>query len=212
MIIIANVTSCAPMLSYAIVCQQFMEEISYSGGPSPIRKKLSKRILLFGVFFVIILLLLGGVFYFVTRGNSESETSKTITLPQDQEPTIEESETPTPEPTEAATEETPTKTPTKAPSQSTNENQISVAVQNGSGESGVAAKAAEILKGAGYTIASTGNADNFDYTNVTIRVKASKKSILADLESALSSDYTIGDTSTDLSEGQSYDALVIIGK
>lgn len=187
-----------------------MEEISYSGSRLQIKRRISKRVALFGIFFIIIVLLLGSVAYFVTRGNSQDQVTESITLPEESSPEITEEEaSPTPEesPTPTKEEEEPTAAPTEAVSGAG-----SVAVQNGSGESGVAGAAAAVLRGAGFSIASTGNADNFDYTDVTIQVKNSKKSILSDLEDALSKDYTIGKTSTDLAESASYDALVIIGK
>ena len=67
------------------------------------------------------------------------------------------------------------------------------------------------MKAAGFTIASTGNADGTDYTDVTIRIKNSAKANLSAIEDALSDDYTIGETSTNLPENSSYDVLVIIG-
>jgi len=184
-----------------------MDEISYSGSSSPRRRKVSKRAALFGLFALIILLLVLGVIFFVTRKGNDEQTTKTINLP------------PTSAPSAASITSSPTgevsKTPTKAPTPTTSNNSkssIKVAIENGSGESGVAAKASSVLKSAGYTIASTGNADTFDYTGVTIQVKTSEKSILTELKSDLSSDYTITSATSDLSEGQSYDALVIIGK
>ncbi len=188
-----------------------MEEISYSGAKSPIKRRISKRVALFGISFIIILLLLGSVAYFVTRGNSGNQVTESITLPDNSEPEVtEEESTPTPKESPTPTEkEEPTATPTKATSETS---AGSVSVQNGSGEAGVAAAASSVLRDAGFSIASTGNADNFDYTDVTIQVKNSKKSILADLEEALSKDYTIGKTSTDLAESSDFDALVIIGK
>ncbi len=192
-----------------------MEEISYSGSTSPSKKRISKRVALFGIFFIIILLLLGSVAYFVTSGNApDEEDSTSITLEEDSGDEVIAEEEPTEEPEETKAP-SPSKSPTKAPAEddeNTPASSGSVAVQNGSGESGVAGAAAEIIREAGFTVASTGNADNFEYTDVTIQVKNSKKSILADLEEALSKDYTIGDTSTDLPETTSYDALVIIGK
>lgn len=192
-----------------------MEEISYSGSTSPSKKRISKRVALFGIFFIIILLLLGSVAYFVTSGNApDEEDSTSITLEEDSGDEVIAEEEPTEEPEETKAP-SPSKSPTKAPAEddeNTPASSGSVAVQNGSGESGVAGAAAEIIREAGFTVASTGNADNFEYTDVTIQVKNSRKSILADLEEVLSKDYTIGDTSTDLPETTSYDALVIIGK
>lgn len=196
-----------------------MDELSYSGTSARPKKKLPKRLIIFIIFFAVILALIGGLVFFVTRDSSEpAETEQTITLPEEnqEEPAITEEATPTPEeeeeevtPSKAAT--TPTKAPTGAAS-STSNSSVKVAIQNGSGESGVAGAASEVIKEAGFTVSSTGNADNFDYEDVTINIKASKKSFLADLEEALSVDYTVGDTSTDLAETSTYDALVIIGK
>lgn len=183
-----------------------MDEISYSGGSRSIRKKLSKRVVLFAVFFIIILILIIGVIFFVTRKSSSGESKKTISLPRSQEVTEVPSSTVSVTPTSKLTP-TPTAEATKL-----DKSTLRVSVQNGSGESGVASKASDILKTAGYNIASTGNADNFDYKNVTIKVKSTKKGFLALLEKDLSKDYTVGDTSSDLITDASYDALVIIGK
>lgn len=193
-----------------------MEEISYSGANQPSKKRISKRVALFGIFFIIILLLLGSVAYFVTSGSApKEEDSTSITLTEDSEDEVTPEEEPTEEPEETqapSPSKAPSKAPTKAAEKDVPAAEGSVSIQNGSGESGVAGAAAAVVREAGFTVASTGNADNFDYTDVTIQVKSSKKSILADLEKALSAKYTVGDTSTDLPESTSYDALVIIGK
>jgi hypothetical protein len=89
---------------------------------------------------------------------------------------------------------------------------LSVEVQNGSGETGVAGKGADVLKSFGYKIAATGNADNYDYQSVTIRVKSTKTNFLALLKKDLGFSYTVGSTSADLDSSSTADALVIIGK
>lgn len=196
-----------------IVPEQIMDEISYAGSSAPRKRKISRRLLIFGILVILILILLGSVAFFATRGEESTDDSASITLPED-ESTSDFNEEPTPEEEEASPTKSPTPSPTKTTEEDSAEEEegLRIAIQNGSGESGVAGKASEVLKSAGYTIASTGNADNFDYTGVTIQIKSSKKASLKALEDALSDDYTISDTSSDLSEGQSYDALVIIGK
>jgi len=117
---------------------------------------------------------------------------------------------PTPSPTN-----TPTPKPTVNPvdkQTGLDRSELSVTVQNGSGEAGVAAKGADMLKNLGYKIAATGNADNFSYTNVTIEVKPSKTDYLALLKKDLGFTYIVGSVSADLSDSFSSDALVIIGK
>ena len=85
-------------------------------------------------------------------------------------------------------------------------------MQNGSGVVGAAKKAADALKELGYGISSTGNADNYDYTNVTIQVKSGKSNFLSLLQKDLGSSYTVGTASADLTVTSSADALVIVGK
>jgi len=89
---------------------------------------------------------------------------------------------------------------------------LTVEVQNGSGAIGAGSKAAKTLKGFGYDVTSVGNADNFNYTNVTIQVKNSDSQFLPLLEKDLGFSYTVGSTSADLDPGSSADALVIIGQ
>ena len=89
---------------------------------------------------------------------------------------------------------------------------LSITVLNGSGVEGTAGKAANILKDFGYNVASTGNADNYNYTGVTIKVKPDQSNFLNLLKQDLAKEYTIKSTSSDLSPDSSTDALIIIGK
>jgi hypothetical protein len=129
----------------------------------------------------------------------------------------------TPTITPSAVSGTATPTPTNAPSTTPtinpvdaatglNRSKLSVIIQNGSGEAGVAGKASDTLKNLGYDVISSGNADNFDYTNVVIQVKAASSGYLDLLKTDLGLSYTIGTTSADLPDSFSSDALVIIGK
>ena len=183
---------------YAIVWQLIMDEVNYSGTKTPFWKKFSKKSILILVFILIVLGLIGGIFYFVTRDVPGEQETKTIELPDDRDTRITE------EPEE------PEDTPTPAEEELLRED-ISVSIQNGSGEGGVAGEASDILTELGYEIVSTGNADNFEYENVTIRVKASARGALSLLEEDLGENYTIGETSSDLPEDEAFDALVIIG-
>ena len=59
---------------------------------------------------------------------------------------------------------------------------------------------------------STGNADNFDYTNVSVSVKNSESEYLNLIKKDLEKGYSVASTSANLDNGFSSDALVIIGK
>lgn len=194
-----------------------MEEISYAGSGGRGKKRLSKRLIVFVGLFLLILILLGSAIYFITRDKSTepSDNNAQVTQPASQEATSTPAPTqvvsPTPEKSTTPSK-TPTKTLSPAPTSTTAKSDLKVSVQNGSGLTGAAAKASDTLKAAGFNVVSTGNADNSDYTGVTIQIKNSQKSHLGAVESALSKDYTVGSTTADLPESTSYDVLVIIGK
>jgi len=143
-----------------------------------------------------------------TISQISAAVTPTLTSPTASEGQTSDTTTPTPT-------DTPSVTPTINPVDKTtglDRSKLSVIIQNGSGETGVAGKASDILKNLGYDVASSGNADNFDYTNVVIQVKNSSSDYLDLLKTDLGLSYTIGTTSADLPDSFSSDAVVIIGK
>ncbi|OGH14030.1 MAG: hypothetical protein A3H50_01025 [Candidatus Levybacteria bacterium RIFCSPLOWO2_02_FULL_37_10] len=96
--------------------------------------------------------------------------------------------------------------------QNLDRSKISISVENGSGLEGTAGKASDFLKGKGYNIVSTANADNYNYKGTTIKVKSSTNAYLNLIKKDLSEKYTVNNTSFDLSQDFTADALVIIGK
>ncbi len=102
-----------------------------------------------------------------------------------------------------------------SPSQGTenlDKSKITIIVQNGSGAEGAAGTVSDFLEEKGYEVSSTANADNYNYEDVTIRVKKSVENYLETLKKDLGEKYTVGDTSTDLPETSPSDVVVIIGK
>ncbi len=171
-------------------------------------------------FIYVILLLVIVVGFFLTR-NLFSGSNKQKQVPNiTPTPTEYQFPTDTPAPSVSPTAEAgkPTVTPTtKAinPVDSAtglDRSTLSVEVQNGSGVTGAAAKAADILTGFGYKITSKGNANNENYVNATIQVKSAKSNFLALLKKDLGFSYTVGSSSADLDSSSTADALVIIGK
>ncbi|HUD09663.1 MAG TPA: LytR C-terminal domain-containing protein [Patescibacteria group bacterium] len=191
-----------------------MEETPLETIPAftPQRRQVNKRpVYLVVVIVVLILLFLG------FRAASSSKSSTSVPTPT-LTPTIAvvptETETPTPTTTSSVT---PTATPIPTlnpvdPTTGLDRSQLSVTVQNGSGTAGVAAKGETILKHLGYNVVGTGNADNFNYTNVVIQVKQASNNYLSLLQTDLGLSYTIGTTSANLPDSFSSDALVIIGQ
>jgi len=171
-----------------------------------------KRFLFLVGAIVIIVIIIFAAPRFLGSKNKKESSKITPTPTEFQIPT----DTPAPSPSE---EPTNTPTPTSKPASNPidkatglDRSKLSVEVQNGSGEAGVAGKGSGILKDLGYNVTSTGNADNFNYSNVSIQVKSSGSDYLSLLKKDLSASYTIGSSSSDLSATASADALVIIGK
>lgn len=177
---------------------EFNQEQPSAFAPVPPRKRNWKKLIyLLGVILAIVVL------FNVVRtltGGSKSTPPPTPT------PIVKE----TPTPVEESTPE-PTINPVDS-STGLDRSELSVAIQNGSGEGGVAKRASDLLKGLGYDVVSTGNADNFDYTDITAKVKATEKKYLPLLIKDLSTEYAIGSSSSDLSASESAEAVVIIGK
>lgn len=182
-----------------------------------------KRVILI-VIGIIILIGLVALAVIATGGKGETEKNLTPVPTQVNEtpttvptqspspiPTLSKgTPTPTPKPTTKVTP-TPAKgTPTPTTSADLNRENLKVAVLNGSGEAGAATKASDALKKLGYTVISSGNADNFDYATTEIQVKSTKKSYLDMLKRDLSDIYTI--TSATADYAGSADAVVIVGK
>ncbi len=180
--------------------------------------KKPKRPLMWLIIAVIVLILIVAAVKFV--GSKSKKSTANITPTPTEVPTSTNTPTPT-----LSTSPTSTSRPTTSPTSSAkstanpidrttglDRSKLSVAVENGSGAAGVAGKAADFLKSLGYDVVSTGNADNFNYTNVTVQVKSSQSDYLSLLKKDLSQNYTIGASSSDLSSSSSADALVIIGQ
>lgn len=172
---------------------------------SPTPKK--RRTGLIVTIIVVLILAAGGYFFF----NSRSQTAQKPTPTPAAQPTLEPTEEPTSTPSGTITpgDTTPTVRPTTGEVQDATE--LNIQVLNGSGTVGVAGEVRDYLSGKGYSNVDTGNADNYDYTNVTINIKSSRKDFLADLQAALEDKYTLADSGT-LSADSSYDATVIVGK
>jgi hypothetical protein len=169
--------------------------------------------------YLLIFILVVGSFFLVRSFLSGSKTQAPVpevtpTPTEYQFPT----DTPTPSITPAEEDEETTVTPTEKEtdpidqSSGLNRSTLRIEVQNGSGEAGVAGKGADVLRALGYSISSTGNADNFDYQGATIKVKGTKANFMPLLKKDLGFSYTVTSATSDLSSDSTFDALVIIGK
>lgn len=179
---------------------------------APGKRKINKRfIFLIAALFIIAVLFFGSKF--LGQNKNQDINDDTAVVTPTEEPSVTTEVFPTDTPTPSLTP-TLTPKPTVNPidkSTNLNRSKLSVTVQNGSGVAGAASKVADELKNLGYNVISTGNADNYDFVNLNIWVKAGSSSFLTLLKKDLAS-YTIGSNSADLSTSFSSDALVIIGK
>lgn len=176
--------------------------------------KKSNKVLKIIVFAIILAILMWGVQKLFSGGGKEAKPAGIAPTPTEyQFPT----DTPTPSigPSNAPdATATPTVKKVNPIDSATglDRSTLSVEVQNGSGETGVASKGSDVLKSFGYKIIATANADNFDYESAVIKVKSAKSNFLALLKKDLGFSYTIGSASADLDSSSTADALVIIGK
>jgi len=174
------------------------------------------------IFLVIFLLVLSGLIFLGSRflGTGMEEDEREDVLPT---AVIAPSSTPQPEDEESSEEEesieddeeknddpTPTTKPTIS-SSSLDRSSLRIQVLNGSGIQGAASEMNTFLTEQGYTDITTGNADSFEYEDVSISVKSTKSNFLKQLETDLSDSYTIGGTDTSLSSSE-YDVVIIIGQ
>lgn len=193
---------------------EFMDNLpqvtpAYSKEKKPFPKKI--------VFLLVLLLLLcaGGVIgvrYFTAAKLSKNILSPSTSPTVTQAPSPTQAATPTVSTTVTSSVVSPTKAAGKTtPTSATSRSSTTVSILNGSGVAGAASKVSATLQGLGYQIGTVGNADTYDYTDVTIEVKKSKASLLPQLKKDLSS-YTIGSSSATLKESNAADAVVIVGK
>jgi hypothetical protein len=152
-------------------------------------KQQSKPIIFWALGVVVIALVVGGGLVMFTRGSfslpsfSLSAPTPTATLP------------PSP----------PTPTPL-------DKELITIQVLNGSGTPGAAGTMQTFLEEKGYTVSDTGNAEEYLFEETEIHVKPSKEAYLAVLEDELSQSYTVGTLKATLSEDETYDVRIIVGK
>lgn len=195
-----------------------MDDVAFEGIPAYNKRSYRRpRGFVFIVIFILLLLILAFIGIRLLGAQNENEQqvvdlepSPTATIPTPI-PTSEVT------PTQTNTKTTPTggkPSPTKTAIKTgdTSRNNISVEVLNGSGTAGAAKAVASSLEKLGYTISRFGNADSFEYKNITISVKSTKSELLSLLKNDLSSDYIIGSTSAKLPSTSSSDAVIIIGK
>jgi hypothetical protein len=159
---------------------------------------------------IVILLIAGGGYYFFNVQTKKAQLTPTPTPTF--APTEQPTETPTSTPSGTVTPTT-TASPTVRPTTGavTKATELNVQVLNGSGTVGAAGEVRDHLTSQGYKNVDTGNADNFNYTKITINIKDSRKQFLTDIQDALKDKYTLGDSGT-LSADSNYDVVIIVGK
>ncbi len=172
---------------------------------SPIETKSTRgRNLIIAI--VIILLLVGGYFGYKSFKGSSSSPTPTPTIKQ-ATPTPTEALTATPS---SALTATPKATPTHGVVSSAHD--LDIQILNGSGAVGAASGVKDFLAGKGYKHLETGNADNFNYQNVTVRIKNSESKFLDDINTDLKEKYTLASGSGTLSADALFDVSIIVGK
>lgn len=171
------------------------DEVSFQDFPSYSEKGGRKKPMV--AFFVVLLIIAGviaGLFFLGRSGQSVPE------------------EEPAAVPTETVSVPTVEPTPTIEPTPDLDRADLSISVLNGSGTAGVAGDVADVLRDLGYTIADTGNADNFEYEGIVINISEADEDFLdvlqSDLEDSITDKTVTASVSSDLNSG----AEVIVGQ
>lgn len=194
-----------------------MEDLNFGEVPVNVSPRSSKRFpsrffILIIVVIVLALIVFGISQLFFSNQDTDKKESATTTTTVTITPTIEPEATKAAEVTTTKASGKTTTTTTKAGTGTIDKGQVSIEIQNGSGETGVASTMSTYLKNLGYTISATGNADNFDYEGVTIQTKAESKDYIATLKKDLAPDYIVSSATSDLLDSSTADILVIVGK
>jgi hypothetical protein len=187
-----------------------MESASHDYAPArPAKRTFSKRYI---VIIIIVVLISAGSFMFIRSTGSTST--------EDIYPTPFEipTEIPTPEITQSASPSAaPTATssvsPTPTRPASVNKaTDMNIQILNGSGEVGVAGTVRDFLISKGYKYLETNNADNYEYQNVSVKIKSSLETYGSALKNDLAEKYTISSDSATLPNDSLFDAVVTVGK
>ncbi|MBP7967246.1 LytR C-terminal domain-containing protein [Candidatus Woesebacteria bacterium] len=139
-----------------------------------------------GIVVIVAVLVGGGFYYYQTRQTK---------------PTAEE--------TSISPTETPTATPTP---EEVDKAEFEIEILNGSGIVGEAGRAQKLLEDASFKVASTGNADAYDYEETVIQAGAEVSDAwIEELTKELENDYTVKGTVEELDADADTDVVVIIG-
>lgn len=160
------------------------KDVVKSGGPN------FRLVLFILALFLVIGAVIGGIFYY------KSKVSKVETQEGDEEAEV-----------------TLTPTPTSLPTGSELDlSKYSVNVLNGSGVVGEAGKAAENLDSLGFKEIKTGNAESYDFTTTSVRLKAEvADGVYEKISEALSGTYNVEKGKTSLDKDSSYDVEITVG-
>lgn len=167
--------------------------------------KTSNKKRLITVFLVVLVLVIAGLGALYLLGSTAKHPTPTTTTPIPTQIIA----TPTPASSAAQLTVTPSVSPT-GPSTKVAISSLAVSVLNGSGTPGVAQKAATALKSAGFSTITTGNANAYTYTGVTVYVK--KHANLDAVQKAVTSANLGGKVTASVDATIPTDVEVIVGK
>ncbi len=166
------------------------EEVKTEAVMEEVKPKKKGKLLTILLIVLVILAIGGGVFLFTkVRGGKKSGAEST----------------PTPAP-EIAQEPTPISEP------ELERGDLTIQVQNGTGEPGAAGDGKDFLEELGYEKVETGNAPSYNYKESEISLKEEKSDYFDLLYADLNTEYLVSSESSVLEEDSDYDAVIVLGK
>lgn len=150
------------------------------------------------LWFLIVLIIVGALVFAYIRGIGPFASLKG-----------EDQSVPSPTPTSFPTT-TPTPVSEASKEADIDKTEVEIKVLNGSGTPGLASVVKDLLEGKGWTVASIGNADSYDFPKTLLKFKPSAKKFEEALAADLSSKYSV-ETGEDLEASSAADVEVIVG-
>lgn len=168
--------------------------------PVPENKEKTSFFILFISFLIGLLLgagLIGGFFYYKQRVENVATSEASLTPAPTYSP-------------ETTVESSPEASASASSKPSSDLSKYSIQILNGSGISGEAGKVETLLKAAGLTKTTTGNAKAYDYEETEVAMKESVPSTVFDGISSALAKYSLKETDT-LPSSSSYDVVITVG-
>lgn len=176
----------------AEIKEESKEESKPQDSPPSGNSSLKRRLMWVGLLFVYVAILAAGGYFMYQLGLKKGEEAAKLEI-------------------EKQIEKEKAAVPTATPTPSIDKSKYKIKVLNGTGISGEAARAKELLEGDGFTVSSVGNASSQGNVDTTIETKEEVESdFVSALKETIGKTYKVGDVKT-ITTSETTDIVIILG-